>query len=60
MQDRFRALIHNVGREFNVSTPGKPHILQINIDTLGCDRYLPDGAFDFPGTIRATLDELDI
>lgn len=57
---RFRALVRNLGREFDLSTPqglASGRLLQIRMLTTGCERHLSDGAFDFPGTIRAILDD---
>lgn len=54
---RFRTLVRNTGNELALGMAGKPHRLQINLNVEGCERFLPDGAIDFPATIRAVLDD---
>jgi hypothetical protein len=54
---RFRMLIRSTGNELVLGTPGKPHKLQISLNVEGCEQYSPDGAIDFPATIRAVLDD---
>jgi len=55
--ERYLLLRANTGREYNVSSYGVPHALRITFDANGCERYLPDGAFDFPATLDAILDD---
>ena len=54
---RFRTLLRMTGNEWTIATPGVPHAIEIRLDCTGCEKYLPDGAVNFPATIRAALDD---